>query len=331
MHSSGQMHLLQSHEKPPTSDLGLEKFRPTVADAFCYYVVLGQTYAPIALHFMAPDNDKLLKRRVKYAYDRLVRIVGRRFNEFPAASLEAYFLSPLICEWPKLIRKFRGKNSEQPVAGSSSASLASEKVELSTMMPVPAVEPPTAVATAVAEVEHSTCVEPVAVAALANAADAAEENSAEYKVGDLVSVKGISAPGNRGYRCFGMSSAHIVEDRGGGIYLVSQAGANPELPFGSMRRVYAYQLTRLEETKTVGDSVNERSGDKSVSRIRHKKTWWRRRKPQGLLKRRLRAHVLRQKQQKQGGRLKRRKGRRSRRKEGERKMKLRCAAWRWLL
>ena len=52
----------------------------------------------------------------------MLLIVGRRFNEFLAASLEAYLLSPLMGEWPKLIRKSRSKISELPVASSSSAS-----------------------------------------------------------------------------------------------------------------------------------------------------------------------------------------------------------------
>ena len=71
---------------------------------------------------MAADEDELLKRRIQYSCNRLLRIVGRRFNEFPAASLETYLLSPLMGERPKLIRKSRSKNSELPVAGSSSAS-----------------------------------------------------------------------------------------------------------------------------------------------------------------------------------------------------------------
>jgi len=71
---------------------------------------------------MAADEDELLKRRIQYSCNRLLRIVGRRFNEFPAASLETYLLSPLMGERPKLIRKSRSKNSELLVAGSSSAS-----------------------------------------------------------------------------------------------------------------------------------------------------------------------------------------------------------------
>ena len=271
MHASSRIHLIQSIERTATFDLSLEKFRVTVADAYCYYVALGQARAPGALHFIAlldADESHKLKNRVKYSYEKLLKTVGRRFTEYPRADLEAYFLSPLMGQWPKLVRKSQSKNPEVPTAP-----LAPALEEVSTQVAVPAEESSgtVATATAAAELEMTTSSEPAIAAAPAACADAAEEDLAEFENGSLVNVRGISAPGNPGYRSFGMPSAHVVEYRGGGVYLVSQAVATPELPYGSRRRVFAHQLTRLKQTKTVGDSVNERSGNKSVSLVTHKK------------------------------------------------------------
>jgi len=238
----------------------------------------GQGRAPSALHFIAlleDDQSQRFSRRVKYSYEKILKLAGRRINNFLEASLEAYLLSPLMGEWPKLIQK-RSENSERPIASSSGAPLAANLEEHSAKMSAPAIEPSPA-AEAVLNAKPSPAVE-VALDAklaptqvLAATADAAEVDFAEYEDGDLVKVKGISAPGNPGYRSVGMPSAFVVEYRGGGVYLVSQAVTTPELPYGSRRQVFAHQLTRLKQRKTVGDSVDERSGSKNVSLIAHKK------------------------------------------------------------
>ena len=278
MHASGRNHLLQCLNEVVPVDPSLEPFCPNMADAYCYHVALKRDVAASALHSMALADGYSgdYKSPMKTVFEQLRIKLGRKISAFEDSSLEAYLLSPLMGPKPQLVRRPRPRAESDGLSARKSVCPAVTAIErIGSVMRVPPVE--------LAPAGETVPAEELAPAAAVLCAAAASDDSAiavphvavaeiaGFQVGDLVKVKGVSAPGNRGYRCIGMPSAHVVEVMGGGIYLVSQAGTTPELPFGSRRRVHAYQLSRLDEMKTVGDAVNERSGNKSVSRVCHKR------------------------------------------------------------
>ena len=72
MHPTGRAHLLGVYGDSLFYDPSLEPFIATAADAYCYYVALGQARAPGALHFIAlldADESHKLENRVKYSYE----------------------------------------------------------------------------------------------------------------------------------------------------------------------------------------------------------------------------------------------------------------------
>ena len=89
MNRSGQRHLLVLLEVLPPGQ-GLEPFRATAADAYCYHVALKYERAPHALRSMALDADHGdYVSRCKTSYEDIAKKNGTRSKRFERASLEA--------------------------------------------------------------------------------------------------------------------------------------------------------------------------------------------------------------------------------------------------
>ena len=224
MHASGRKYLYQYFSGATPATLSLETICPTVADAYCYYIALGRIDGASAMRSVALVNnyDGNFESPIKTSYKQLQDRLGRKISAFEPSSLEAYLLSPLFCPRPALLRRLQPQGSNVSDIRRPLTPKASTIESVGTLQEVPAVEVAPAVATVPAAEPVPTAPLPHVAAAAEDGATAvphvAAEEMARFEVGDLVNVKGISAPGNPGYRCFGMPSAYVVEDWGGGIY-----------------------------------------------------------------------------------------------------------------
>jgi len=283
MHQSGRDHLLRFSELCGTKsqmDLSLKPFQANAADAYCYYVALGLTRGVDALRVMSPADAAHgnFHRRFQRSFNKLKAAVGKDFSVFELSSLEAYLLSPLMDERPKLIRRSRAKRPKESHAKSSGAASAIDLdpiVELGAqvepqltfgMAPEPASEPAAEPQEcAVAALEATPMVEEAASWTASVAAEAAvskmatplvELNEPTIRLGGVYKVKKDTRPGFGGHQAVGMACARITKIYGDGVFEATHMVQSVNLRCGQKRKVYECQLVPLVgEPKTLDDHL----------------------------------------------------------------------------